>query len=256
MRSCTARIGLLVITLTSAPAFADLHITSWELNSGFVDPIFQFQTITDVSNPLIATTRTQLFQTVVQADYDFAWSPGHADGEFLTTFSHAIRPPGLQGISSSRIRYSSNEDVRVTMTSELGYSHTPGNLSRIGLYATIYDSQSSNVITNGQDLGGEGYQRPSNGTLSLFIDTVIPAGTPFEIRYSLNTTTNAVLPGSGVADANGQFRISIKAIPEPETALLLLFATSALVIRRGPPIASLAFRSRSWLEPYSRFTRR
>ncbi|HPF39175.1 MAG TPA: hypothetical protein P5081_02445 [Phycisphaerae bacterium] len=232
MKSHTLGCGPLVVLLTCIPAFADLNVTSWDLHSGTDNPVHLFQTISDVSNPLIASTRIQVFQTDIEASYDFAWSPADATGDFSTTLNHTIRPPFAQGLSSSRIRLLASEDVRVTLVGELSYSHSPGLLAGIGCYATIYDEQTSDVITDDQDFGGEAYQLPSSGALSLSIDTIIPAGTPFEIRYSLNTSLDPNHPGVGAADVVGDIHISINPIPEPGTALPLWLTLSAFSIRR------------------------
>lgn len=230
-------IAHLLFLIYAVSAFAGFTVDSLSLRNTIRDSsgpssIQETDRITDIVNPLQRSSAAQLGNNIASSSYDFSWIEDIGIGDFNTTFSHAMRNSlGIRTVTNVRFFIETDIDLMVSLAGSLDYSHTPGDETQFLFGASVRDIDSSNLLYSVGIEGGNADFLPASGILS-FADTVfIPAGRTYQLLAVLDADDLAET-NPGIYDANGFVNISIRPVPEPHTALLLLFGTAAAVYRR------------------------
>lgn len=235
-------IAFIISTLTmcAAPSslFAGFDVTAWNLSTGLADyssspPPTNTDEVLSLSNPLIHTSHAQIGASFTTAQYDYGWLRDIATGHFNTNLTHAIRAPKIRSVSDGRIFILPSEDIRVTVTGQLSYFHTPGDEFSIDFAGTLRNMDTNLDVFNEHRKGGNLYLLPSTGTLTFSNEAILSAGTLYRLRYALDTGNTGDLLPTGTLDATGYVNFAIEpVVPEPATALLLLLLTTSPIARR------------------------
>lgn len=229
----------LVILTASSTAWGAFVVDLWDLETSVSEriddnTINDSESITLITNPLFETIHAQVNDnSFSQASFDYVWSPSLATGEFNTTITHAILAPESRAVTDSKIFIIPAEDIVVTISASLTYSHTPGDLSSINFFASIRDESAPlPQLLNEHRRGGNLYFLPSSGTLTIDEEIILSAGTTYRLRNGLDSSNTADSLPTGTIDATGFVNFSIRPVPEPTTALLLTFAAASIVLQR------------------------
>ncbi len=223
---------------TSSTAWGAFVVDFWNLRTSIQEDIgnpfnSETETLTTISNPLFETIHAQVNDnSFSQASFDYAWSPALTTGEFNTTITHAILAPESRAVSAGAIRFSSTEDVRVTISGTAMYSHTPGDLGGVNFAALLSNFDTGEIQRLEFERGGNLFFQPASGTLSYFAEMILPAGVLYKYEFSVDTWNTADLLPTGTMDVFANIAFAIEAVPEPTTALLLTFAIASFVLRR------------------------
>ena len=237
IRNSSMALAFVMLSVSNT-AWGAFVVDLWNLRTSIQEDIgnpfnSETESITAITNPLFETIHAQVNDnSFSQADFDYAWSPSLATGEFNTTSTHAIRSPGMETKTAGLIRFSSAEDVRVTISGTATYSHTPGDISLVHFAVFLGTANTGEVIFSGLKTGGGFFSLPSTGVLSHFAEFDLPAGVSYKYEFLVaSRNTDDLLP-TGVIDVSADIRFSVAPVPEPTTALLLTFAIAPFVLRR------------------------
>ncbi len=218
---------LLSLPLASSRAEAGFSVTSLDLRSSVRSSVIgesltDAETIDQISNPLLNTTMGQIGNNVASSSYDFSWIEEIGIGDFNTTFSHAMRnSPSIRTVTSITLIIETAAELRVSYSGLLDYSHTPGDETQFLFGTSILDVDTSSLFFSQTMEGGNADLLPASGQLELNAEVTLPADRTFFFSLTLDADDLAE-PNPGIYDANGFANISIRPVPEPTTALVML----------------------------------
>ena len=250
-------VGFLSLPLASSRAEAGFSVTSLDLRSSVRSSVIgesltDAETIDQISNPLLNTTMGQIGDNVASSSYDFSWVEEIGIGDFNTTFTHTMRnSPSIRTVTNVTFFIENDVDLMVSLTGSVDYSHTSGDETQFLFGASIRDLDTSVLLFSEGMEGGNADLLPASGTLSFDGSVVLPAGGRYRFLAVLDADDLAE-PNPSIYDANGFANISIRPVPEPHTALLLLFGTAAAVYRRPRRALACDQRAPSPPNPLSR----
>ena len=229
-------IAVLLFVVAAAKAHAGFTIISQELlnsvNESGPTGSEDADWIVDILNPLQTTSTAQVGENIASSTYDFSWLEDIGIGDFNTTFSHQMRnSPGIRTVTSITLIIETDAELRVSYSGLLDYSHTPGDETQFLFGTSILDVDASSLFFSQTMEGGNADLLPASGQLELNAEVILPADRTYFFSLTLDADDLAE-PNPGIYDANGFANISIRPVPEPASALLLLPVLGLLRHRR------------------------
>ncbi len=230
-------ITWLVLFGSAFDANAGFELTSWSLRNTIRDssgPSSTQQTdrTTEIINPLQTSSMAVIENNIASSTYDFSWLEDVGIGDFNLAVSHQMRnSPSINTVTNVRFFIETNTDLMVSLNGALDYSHTSGDETQFLFGASITDIATLEHIYLADLEGGNADLLPASGTLSFDGSVMLPAGGLYRFLAVLDAD-NFDEDSAGIYDANGFANISIRPVPEPASALLLLPTLALLRHRR------------------------
>ncbi len=230
-------IAWLVVVNAAATGNAGITIGSQDLfnlvrDSSGPSSIQDSDSITSISNPLLQSSTAQLGNNIASSTYDYNWIEDIGVGDFKSIVSQQmLESVRVSTATRQQIFIETDVDLIVTFDGSIDYSHTPGDETQFLFGMSVRDVLTTEVFFTQSFEGGNADLLPASGTLAVSGETIIPAGGLYRLQVALSAD-NFDEDSAGIYDANGFANISIRPVPEPASALLLLPTVALLRYRR------------------------
>lgn len=219
------------LAYASMPAFGDLVVNSWYLDSGVSSSLGQsFEWSDSVQNPYQETLMGAQGASFSRVDHDFSWIAHTAHfGVDMTQYARQ-----LEGFTfaEGRIHFVPAVDSTVTGWGTWQFAWPDSAEGFTGISFNVIDTtdpKKYELVVIDNDHGGNFDLGPPFGTLDVAGSGVLLAGHEYELYYAAETRFFTTAP---TGDASGEFHFSIVPVPEPASLAFLATVLGLLVPAR------------------------
>ena len=221
-------LGLLFLLASSTSASAGFDISMWSLRNTVRDSsgpssVQDTDRITDIINPLDQSSSAQVGDNIATSSYDFSWLEEAGVGDLHTTFDHEMRfTSDVRTVTRVDIFIETTVDLHVAVDGHVDFSHTVGDFTRINFGFSIIDVVPFDVVMTDGVEGGNGNFEPASGSLTISGETTLLANRTYWLLGTVDNDNVLIDNPVGTYDVDGFIDFTIRPVPEPLTAWLLL----------------------------------
>ena len=232
------RMTVLGLLSSIAPAYAgpDFDFSFFRFRTGTTDfsmplTVRDTESIDAPQNPIDVLQDTMLGSNFSRTRLDVGWS-GYS-GVFNSAIDQHIED--IDFLTSYRIDLDFHADIDLMLNVDLDidYATPAGQLVLVTTNFLVGNETTSEELINARFDGGGSALEPPVGSFNLQDQVLLTAGSDYDITLSVRgLSVSALPPMTTPIDITGFVNFSINPVPEPHTALLLLFGTGAIHRRR------------------------
>ena len=211
------------------------EVTDWTLLATADDSSGAFvrdiEINTTVENPFSSTLSGQ-FGTdhFARSELDFSWLQNA--GTFLHDFSNSVPSADRAASHAGILSLETNTDLLLDVSGSFNYSSSAGEEARFSFSFDVENQMTGIALFDVSEVGGDAqFGEPPSGSFSFEENNILLSAGTYEIGHSVRNF-DPVFPDALPNTMDGFLAFNFRPVPEPHTALLLLFATAAAIHRR------------------------